>query len=538
MRKHYAGLALAACVAVGAACSSDDTESGADPSDPPGSVSTEVDNSTPAVDSTEPAAAALDPDATIRTIGAAPPPGTWDPANTNNPSQDTQYFTFVYDTLLRLSDDGSDLEPLLATGWEYDETGTVLTLTLRDDVTFTDGAAFDATVARDNLERVRSGTGGAARLLQGIESIEAASPTELVITQTTPTPKVIYAMASGAAVMVSPDAIADPDSLTRGPVGSGPYTVDRADATSVTFVRKDDYWNADNDPVYAARHIVTGATDSTARINAVLSGDADLGEISQQIPTPDLLAAEEAGTLQISTVPGSPSAYGINNTIPPFDDPRVILAVNHAIDRDEMNEVIYDGLCEPIGNIFLPGKPGYIEDQQYEYDPELARELLAEAGITEEITVKFQSVASGNTAPIDLLANQLAEVGINLEITQSSIQDVLPNFFTGQFAMSILPIFIGMPDSSYTTDYLVGIQNPGTKDPELVALVDAANALAPDDPGRDAAYEAVSEYVFEHPVMIPNCLSPHTMIARPEVVGLENVHDNMGGRYARLGVTG
>lgn len=544
--KHLTALAAALCT-LATACGGDDSSDDSSPaSSAPTSTSTEAVGTTSTSPGTSPStdpgtssttgetdAPTFDADATIRTIGAAPPPGSWDPATTLNPTQDVQYFTFVYDTLLRLDED-SKLAPQLATAWEYDTTQTVLTLTLRDDVTFTDGSQFTADVAKLNLDRVRNGTGGAARLLAGITSIDAASPTELVITQAGPNAKLLSALASPAAAMASAQAIENPEALAQAPVGSGPYVLDEADQGSVTFVRKDDYWNSDIQ--FAARHVITGATDGNARMNAVLSGTADVAELSQTAPTPDLLARVDDGSLVMSTAPGSVSAYGINNTVAPFDNPKVIQAVNLAIDRDTYNSLIYNDLCEPTGQVFLPGQAGYIEGLEYEYDPDQARQLLAEAGVG-EVTVKFQTVAGAPTAPVELIQSMLAEVGITLDVTASPIQEVLPNFFSGQFGMSILALFQAMPDSSYTTDFLTGRLNPGTKDPALVAMVDAANALAPDDPARNAAYEEINRFVYDNPVMVPICQLPHTMVAQPNVVGIDDIHDNDGGRYAYLGVT-
>ncbi|MFM9745951.1 ABC transporter substrate-binding protein, partial [Streptomyces brasiliscabiei] len=82
----------------------------------------------------------------------------------------------VYDTLLVL-DPEAQLKPYLATDWSYNADNTVLTLTLREGVTFTDGTPFDADAVKTNLEYLKNGTGQNTYMAKSIDTIEVASPT-------------------------------------------------------------------------------------------------------------------------------------------------------------------------------------------------------------------------------------------------------------------------------------------------------------------------------------------------------------------------
>lgn len=520
--------------ALAAACGSDsDDDSEASPS----LVETDTTESFPVStdsDTTEPtgstvaedaddvvAAEPIDPNRDIRMLNVSPPPPSWDPATTaSGITQIVRFYNAVYDTLLYINAD-NELEPKLATEWEYDDTNTVLTLTLRDDVTFSDGATFDAAAAKLNLERVQAGTAQTAQLLAGIESIEAPSPTELVITQTEPNVKVLYALGTPASSMVSPDVLEnDPESVALNPVGSGPYTLDAVDATTATFVRNDDYW--DTSIVFPARQILSSAIDANARINGIITGAVDFIQLSQSPPPPDLIAMVDAGDLELETIQGMPSVISINTSIPPLDNPKVVQAIGYAFDREQLNEITYTGLCEPIGSMFPPGMPGYIEGFGFEYDLDKAKELMEESGVG-DVTIQFQAVAGAPTATVELYAAMLAEIGITLEVVQSPAPMVASNFYSGQFAMSVGQLFLSAPDSSFLTEYITGQFNPGNKPAELVDLVNEANALSLDDPDRDAAYEAINEYIFESPVNIPLCQSPNTLVWTPDVVGVEQI---------------
>jgi peptide/nickel transport system substrate-binding protein len=464
--------------------------------------------------------AALDPTRDIRAVGNSGTVASWDPATTPNViTQITRFYNNVYDTILRF-DDKDQLQPNLATKWSYDPTNTVLTLTLRSDVTFTDGSKFDATVAKANLDRNQKGTSFAAAMLAGIKSTEVKSPTELVITQSDSGARVLLALGSDAAAMVSPLALQNPSSIAQHPVGSGPFTLTNATGTTTSFTRNDNYWN--KSVKYAAHMVIIGAADFNARENALLSGQADWAQLSQNPPSPQMQAKIEAGQYKEIIGPFTPLLLGLNNKIPPLDNPKVVQAINYAIDRDQLNQVIYNGLCKPAAQLAAPGRTGYVDGLQYKYDLAKAQQLMTEAGVG-KVHVSFQGVAGVPTAQVELYASMLAKIGITLDITNSPPPLVANNFYSGKFGLSILGFFLSAPDPIFATDYMTGGFNPGTKDPTLVSMVNKANLLPLNDPGRNKAYQDITRYIFDHPVAIPLCNTPNVLISTPEVVGMDQI---------------
>lgn len=178
------------------------------------------------------------------TLGASLDAASWDPADAEFGNR-IQYMQPVYDSLLHVTAD-LEIEPWLASAYEYDESLTTLTLTLRDDVVFTDGEAFTSEVAKANLEHFAAGTGQNSITLAAVESIETPSPTELVLSLSAPDPALLRNLALVSGMQASPAAITGGE-LKTTPVGSGPYELD-ADATVVgstyTYTRNPEYWNA------------------------------------------------------------------------------------------------------------------------------------------------------------------------------------------------------------------------------------------------------------------------------------------------------
>src|SRR3954454_992562 len=174
-----------------------------------------------------------------------------------------QYYQPVYDSLLRLDAKG-DPTPNLATAWKYDKTQTELTLTLRPGVKFTDGAPFDAAAVKTNFLHNQTGANEAAGQLKGVASVKVVNPTTAVVKLAAPDPSFVANLGNVAGMMASPKAIAS-GALKQGPVGTGPYTLDKSATTNgsvYTYVRNPSYWNAQAFPF--DKVVIKPMTDPTA----------------------------------------------------------------------------------------------------------------------------------------------------------------------------------------------------------------------------------------------------------------------------------
>lgn len=181
------------------------------------------------------------------------------------------YMQAVYDTLLHAKPDGT-VVPWLATKWSYDATRTVLTMTLRKGVTFTDGTPFSADVAAQNLLRFRDGTSPQKSYLAGLTDAKAVDATTLRLTLSKPNPSLLSFLSQNPGLMESPKNFGSPTEKTN-PVGTGPYLLDTKDTvvgSTYVFTKNAKYFAPQQQ--HYAKVVVNVYSNPTAFLNAMKGG--------------------------------------------------------------------------------------------------------------------------------------------------------------------------------------------------------------------------------------------------------------------------
>jgi peptide/nickel transport system substrate-binding protein len=371
------------------------------------------------------------------TLGAIAAPTTYD-LSAGEWGNRAPFYQAVYDTLLLATSEGT-IEPFLASAFEYDDTNTVLTLTIRDDVTFTDGSKLTADVVKQNLERFKSGTSPDAGYFAGVTSIEAPDDTTVVITLAAPDPAMLNYLTRDPGLVASAEAIKDPESLATTPVGSGPYILDAAatvTGTSYSYTKNPDYWNPDLQ--HYDKLIINVLGDPTAALNAIKAGEVNaiklatndnLKEVegagwtvnSNELDFQGLLLLDRAGTMN-----------------PALADVRVRQAINYAFDRPALLTALQSDNGTVTEQVFPESSAGFDAslDDTYSYDPEKAKELLKEAGYGDGLTIAMPSTPLLGANTFTLIAQQLADVGITAEYTDPGnnfIADLLAPKFPASF---------------------------------------------------------------------------------------------------------
>ncbi|MCL2818519.1 MAG: ABC transporter substrate-binding protein [Actinomycetia bacterium] len=337
----------------------------------------------------------------------------------------------IYDTLLRFSDTGTDVEPNLATDWDISEDGLTYTLTLRDDVKFHDGTDFNAEAVVFNYERFVSGDpvfayadpifGSVTSPEEDriVKSAEAVDDTTVVFHLYQPFAPFLAHLAMTQFSIVSPTAAdgVDVQDFGRSPVGTGPYKFGSwTGETEVVLEKNDDYWG--NTP-NVDRLIYRFITDDNTRLNELEAGSIDIAVD----PLPDSIAGFEANSgFQILQEPGLHTWYlSLNTQVAPFDNADIRHAFYYAIDREAIVDNILLGTGVLAENFLPPATPGYTSDvPKYEYSPEKAKELLEKAGAT-DLTVDFWVPEGGSgmqspDAMATAIQGDLANVGVTLNI--------------------------------------------------------------------------------------------------------------------------
>jgi peptide/nickel transport system substrate-binding protein len=521
------GVALLAVTALAAACGGDDggEEEAADTT-----VTTEVTETTvvtevvteTTVEAEE--EVAFDPEGELR-IGLGLVSNTsatvLDPIALPSPATPIQYL--LYDTLLRAQMNGS-FEPGLASAAEVVDPSTI-SIELNEGILFSDGTPLDAEAVKFSIERNKNSgnTGAFAAEMQAIQDIVVESPTSLTITFSSPVAGVFFTLLSrGETLIVSPTAVQSGVDLNATPIGAGPFVLESfTPEGSMRLVKNPDYFQADDIRLAAVEYVHTNPQDPQAVVNALSSGAIDAADILSE----DQVAAL-AGTDLETQVEASNSTllWGqICKANPPLSDVRVRQALNFGIDRDAMNELLFQGRSEPQWGFWRQDHPFHNPEMTdfFAHDPEKARALLAEAGYPDGIRVTTFVSPGVSQRGAEILQQQWAEIGVELDIAVAT--NIVQEFFVDkQREMYFFPL--GRSGLDKVTRNLV----PGSignvcewNDPELNAIVDQLRALpqSADNPETVELWHQLEELALTEAMNIFGVFGTVANAWNPERIG-------------------
>ncbi len=426
------------------------------------------------------------------TIGATASPNSMDPT-TNSAAAIPQVLLYnVYETLVKL-DSAGEIRPLLAAEWSVSTDRTVYTFKLQPSAKFASGAPVDAEAVVASIERVMTLDGITPvnkTQMSVVKGAKAVDATTVEVTLNRPSNNWLYDMSQTAGVIIDPAGDAD---LATTPAGSGPYKLTEwLKGESVTLERNPDYWGTA--PRFD-KAVFRYFTDPTAQNSAMASGDLD---IISNVTAPQALAQfedESRFTIHEGTTNGE-IVMGLNNARPALQDVRVRQAINYALDRQALMDTVWGGYGMLIGSMVPPTDPWY-EDLSgtYPYNPEKARELLAEAGHANGLTLALRvPTLPYATGSAQFIVSQLAEVGITvtvdeLEFPARWIDEVMVK---SNYDMTIVSHVEGrdivkFADKNYYWHYdnpefnkLVEEADTGTPEDQITKMREAAQLLADD----------------------------------------------------------
>jgi peptide/nickel transport system substrate-binding protein len=371
------------------------------------------------------------------TIAALAEPTSFDPGQAAE-ANFAQYYQPVFDTLIRRLPDG-ELAPMLATAWQLSDDGLTATLDLRDDVTFSDGTAFDAEVAELNLERFRDEGGPFAANLANLTDVVVVDDNTIRLDLSTPDPDIFQYLGNSAGYMASPAQFTG-DAVDTQPIGSGPYELDRRQTVTgsvYTYVKRDDYWDDDARWDFFETLAIKPMLDPAARMNALRSGEVDTGVIE-----PKSIPEADAAGLGVSTF--QVNWYGLaifdrdGAMVPALADVRVRRAISYAIQTDAILDAVELGHGETTDQGFNTDSEAYLPglDEAYTYDPDRARKLMAQAGYADGFEVTMPSSSNMDPAMLAAVGQDLAAIGIRVTWREVAPADFIPALREGKFALS------------------------------------------------------------------------------------------------------
>jgi peptide/nickel transport system substrate-binding protein len=439
---------------------------------------------------------------TTLTLGVIVPATTFSAADIAF-ANEAPYGQAVYDTLLK-ADPAGELGPDLATKWEYNDTKTVLTLTLRDDVTFTDGTKFNADAAAQNLIRFRDGASPNKSFLASLADAKAVDDTHVALTLTQADPALLHYLTQNAGMQESPKAFGNAD-LKTNPVGSGPYVLDTTKTvvgTNYEFTKNPKYW--DPSSVHYDNLSIKVLADVTAMLNAVKGGQLNGAKLTVNTNNAEVEAAGYTLNPFELDWTGLILLDRDGSMNPAFKDVRVRQALNYAIDTKAMLTAVGEGLGTPTTQIFPKSSVAYDAslDSRYAFDPAKAKSLLADAGYAGGLTIDMPSTSLIGPAIFTLVQQQLKDVGITVNYTDTGT-NFIADLLAPKYAASWMQL---QQDNDWA---LVNFEitptatfNPTKyQDPKVDAFV--ATILNGSKDESDAALKDLNTYVVEQAWFAP-----------------------------------
>ncbi len=435
--------------------------------------------------------------ATVLNVGIAADAGMLDPAQSGN-FIDRNIFAALCDKLVD-TDADMNYVPQLATSWEWSGDRRTLTLHLRDGVQFQDGTHFNADAVKANLERYKTMPRSLRKAeLASLDTVEAVGPLTVQLHLSAPYAPLLAVLADRSGMMLSPTAIQQQgESIASRPVCAGPFAfTERVAQERIVVDRFAGYWNAS--AVTIDRIIYRPITDSTVRLLNLQTGQLQIADQIAPTDTPALQAnarlrlarhvAAAYRTLQFNL------AHGPRADTPLGRDPRVRRALEKAIDRNAINQVVFNNLFVPSNQTEAPTSrywhPGHAVG---EIDLAGARTLLRQAGVTR---VAF-TLALGNS-PVDAQIGEVIQAmardaGFDVALQQVESNAGNQQNIAGNFDAALLT-WSGRSDPDANLSIWMACNGPFNFgrycNPKMEALLAEARSIA-DPSGRVPVYRQV-----------------------------------------------
>lgn len=426
--------------------------------------------------------------------------------------------------LLGYGPDGT-LRGELAEKWEHAEDGAWV-LHLRDAV-FQNGAPVTSADVAWTLEQV-AGEKSTAYLraeMQRIARVETPDAKTVRLITKEPIATLPYLLASYFLPILARDSTKD----NPLGVGAGPFLLtDEERGVSLEFKAFDKFYRPGLPKLRTVRMVAYA--DENLRVAALQAGDVDLIEY---VPWQSMPSIEADQTLALQTTPGPFMYLTFNAKVKPFDDPRVRLAVAHAIRREEIIKAAFFGRGTPIEGLPLSEASAFYDAKLahgWAYDPAKAKALLAAAGVGSGFTCKLLSTAQygmhKDTAAV--VQQHLAEIGIQAEL-------VLPDWPTrvtlgnrGQYELAVMGSASEYNDPDGLTPFLAGnlavsyVRSFGLDIPKVDGLLASGRAEF-DDAKRHAIYTELQQVVLEQVPMVGLCFRAQGYATNRQVAGFHNL---------------
>lgn len=397
---------------------------------------------------------------------------------------------YLVETLATMDQDGKVL-PLLAKSWDISADGLTYTFKLQENVKFHDGTALDAAAVKASFDRLLDPDIKSTQRspFLPIAKVEAVDATTVKFTLKAPSPPMLGAFTLTTGAIMSPASIdkAGPNykNVTQ-PVGSGPYVFkEYTKGSQLVFTKNPNYWG--KKPYYDTVTIRI-VPEAATRESLLLANQVDAIILP---PISDIPALQKNSAVKVLIAPSNRIVYiGLNNTVKPLDNPKVRQAFNYAVDKAEIAKTILFGAGYPLDAPIASSLFGYCKTGTYDYNPDKAKALLKEAGVTTPLKLSFISPTGRYVQDFQAsqaIAGYLKDVGIETDLKTMDWPSYVATITKPQAEnttnLHLLGWASGFPDASqampiYRSDQIVpkGLATFFYKNDKVDSLVAAADS--------------------------------------------------------------
>ena len=330
----------------------------------------------------------------------------------------------LYEGLVKPTSDGGFISAV-ASDYTISDDAKTYTFTLRDGITFHDGTPVTIEDVKYSIDRYAEIQGESSAFSSLVDSVEVQDDKTLVVNLKESYSEFLPMMT----IAIIPQSNEDP---AGNPIGTGPFKyVSYTPGQNMELEKYDGYWQE--------------GVPSLDSVEFKFIADVDTAFVELQAGTIDILKyltaaqAETLGDEDYNIVQGSMNlvhAMYLNSAYEPLSKTEVRQALCYAVDRDAINNFIFGGKSHLIGSHMIPAMSKYYEPEAetvYSYDPEKAKELLADAGYADgfDLEITVPSSYSQHVDSAQIIADELSQVGINVTLNQVEWSTWLQDVYKG-----------------------------------------------------------------------------------------------------------
>ena len=466
-------------------------------------------------------------DPVVVTIARGTDTVTLDPAFAGD-NVDIWVDSLIFEGLVRASEDGKEIEPCLADTWEISDDGLTYTFHLRDEAKFSDGTDVTAEDAAFSINRSLN-EGSWNSLISCIKEAKAVDEDTVEIDLNNPSGSLLSCLASFICAIYPESyySTADADTLTKEPLGTGAFYLEEWKPDEKMILKKNPYYWETGYPLADEIDLLVVPDDNT-RLMQLQAGQIDAMEgVSAQMRE----QLQNTAGVNIIDFPTTHVDYvSFNYTSEKLNDKRVRQALNYATNREDINQAVFGGLGTLCPSVVWPTAEYFNPDQKsYDYDPDKAKELLAEAGAENlDLNLIISTGDASSLMEATILKDQWSKVGVNLNIEQmdSSARrdarnnltfEVLLNYFTSDITDTAENMEMFCIKDNFDCWHLGW---NGADQEEAEKLVKEAGATT-DKEIRKTNYYKAQEIMADNALIIPLVTLPETVAVRDNVSGFE-----------------